>query len=116
MVEMAASSTKQKKDLLTEEDISKVLDKEGEINVFCVESDDFCFDTSEEDSDSESDTSSVLHEIELYEGVLDFSRRFVRHCVSHPRLAFLHVSGVNVDFDDGNSVLECFHKFISEDM
>jgi hypothetical protein len=33
-----------------------------------------------------------------------------------PRFAFLVVSGVNVDFDDEISVLECFQKFINEDM
>jgi hypothetical protein len=49
---MAASSNKWKKDLLTEEDISKVLDKGVESDVFSEESDDFWFDTSEEDSDS----------------------------------------------------------------
>jgi hypothetical protein len=46
---MAASSDKRKRDLLTEEDISIVLDKEDESNVFCEESDGFLFDTSGED-------------------------------------------------------------------
>ena len=32
------------------------------------------------------------------------------------RFAFLGVSGVNVDFDDEINVLECFQKFIDEDM
>jgi hypothetical protein len=39
--------------LLTDEDISKVLDKENQSDVFSLESDDFSLDTSEEDSDSE---------------------------------------------------------------
>jgi hypothetical protein len=63
---MAASSNKWKEDLLTEEDISKILDKEDKSDVFSEESDDFWFDTSEEHSDSDSDTSS---ESELYEEV-----------------------------------------------
>jgi hypothetical protein len=46
---MAASSNKRKKDLLTEEDISKVLDKKYKSYVFSEESDDFWLDTSEED-------------------------------------------------------------------
>ena len=33
-----------------------------------------------------------------------------------PRFAFLGSSGVNVDSDDETSVLECFQKFIFEDM
>jgi hypothetical protein len=37
---MAASSNKQKKDLLTEDDISKVSDKEDESDIFSEESDD----------------------------------------------------------------------------
>jgi hypothetical protein len=73
------------------------------------------FDTSEEDSDSESDTSSAVHESELYE-VSDFSQPSVPHGMAHPRLAFLSVSGMNVDFHDKTSVLECFQKFIDEDM
>jgi len=40
---MAASSNKRKKDLLTEEDISKVLDKEDKSDVSSEESDDFFF-------------------------------------------------------------------------
>jgi hypothetical protein len=40
---MAASGNKQKRDLLTEEDISKVLDKEAKSEVFSEESDDFSF-------------------------------------------------------------------------
>jgi len=46
----------------------------------------------------------------------DFSHPFVPHGVTHPRFAFLGVSGVNVDFDDEINVLECFQKFIDEDM
>jgi hypothetical protein len=49
MVKMLASSNKWKKDLLTEEDISKVLDKEDKSDIFCKECDDFWFDTREED-------------------------------------------------------------------
>jgi hypothetical protein len=48
--------------------------------------------------------------------VSDFSKPFVPHGVARPRFAFLGVSGVNVDFDNENSVLECFQKFIDEDM
>jgi len=114
---MAASSNKQKKDLLTEEDISQVLDKEDKSDVSSEESDDFLFDTSEEDSsDSELETSSVVHESELYEEVSDFSQPFVPYGMARPRFAFLGVSGVNVDFDDVTSILECFQKFIDEDM
>jgi hypothetical protein len=51
----------------TDEDISNVLDKEDESDVFSEESDDFLFDTSEEDSDSESDMSNVVRESEPYE-------------------------------------------------
>ena len=57
---MAASSNKRMKELLTDEDISNVLDIEDESDVFSEESDDFWFDTSEEDSESDSDTSSVV--------------------------------------------------------
>ena len=98
---MAASSNK-----------LNVLDTEDESDTFSEESDDFWFDTSEEDTDSESDTSSVVHESEPYEKVSDFSQPFVPHSVAHPRFAFLGVSGVNVDFDDEINVLECFQKFI----
>jgi len=56
---MAACSNIRKKDLLTDGDISKGLNNEDESDVFSEESDDFWFDTSEEDSDGESDTSSV---------------------------------------------------------
>jgi hypothetical protein len=73
------------------------------------------FDTGEEDSDSESDTSNAVHESELYE-VSDFSQPSVLHGVARPRLAFLSVSGVNVDFHNETSVLECFQNFIDEDM
>jgi len=113
---MAAYSNKQKKDLLTDDDISKVLDNEDENDIFCEESDDFWFDTSEEDSDGDSDTSSVVNESLSYEEVSDFSQPFVPHSMACPRFAFLGVSGVNVDFDDEINVLECFQKFIDEDM
>jgi hypothetical protein len=68
---MAACSNKRKKDVLTDDDISKVLDTEDETDVFSEESDDFWFDTIEEDSDRDSDTSSGVHEREPYE-VSDF--------------------------------------------
>jgi len=97
---MEASSNKRMKDLLTDEDISRVLDIEDKSDVFSEESDDFWFDTSEEDSERDSDTSSVVHESELYEKVSDFSQTFVPNGVARPRFAFLGVSGVNVDFDD----------------
>ena len=74
------------------------------------------FDTSEEDTDSELDTSSVVHESEPCEKVSDFLQPFVPHGMEHPRFAFLSVSGVNANFDDETSVLECFQKFIDEDM
>ena len=45
---MAACSNKRKKNLLTDDDISKVLDTEDESDVLSEESDDFWFDTSEE--------------------------------------------------------------------
>jgi hypothetical protein len=73
--------------------------------------DDFLFVRSEEDSDGESDTSSVVHENELYEEVSDFPPPFVLHGMASPRFAFLDSSGVNVDSDDETSVLECFQKF-----
>jgi hypothetical protein len=41
---MAARIKNRKKDLLTEEDISKLLDIKDESDVFCKESDDFWFD------------------------------------------------------------------------
>ena len=113
---MAASSDTRKRDLLTEEDISEVLDKEDESDVFSEESDDFSFDTSEEDSESESDTSSFVHESEPYEEVSDFSPHFVPHGVASPRFAFIGSSGVNVDFDDETNVLECFQKFIGDEV
>jgi len=46
---MAASSNKRMKDLLIDEDIYRILDIEDESDVFSEESDDFWFDTSEED-------------------------------------------------------------------
>ena len=57
-----------------------------------------------------------MHESEPCEEVSDFSQPFVPHGVVHPRFAFLTVSEVNVDFDDEINVLECFQKFIDEDM
>ena len=81
---MAASSNKQMKDLLTDEDISNVLDIEEESDVFSEESDDFWFDTSEEDSESDLDTNSVVHESEPIEEVSDFSQCFVPHGVGRP--------------------------------
>jgi len=87
---MAASSKK------IDEDISNVLDKEDESDVFSEETDDFLFGTSEEDSDSESNTSNVVHESEPYEELSYFSHPFVPHIVAHPRFAFLGVSGMNV--------------------
>jgi len=78
---MAACSNKRKKDLLTDDDISKVLDTEDESDVFSEESDDFWFDTSEEDSDRDSDTSSVVHESEPYEEASDISQPIVPHGV-----------------------------------
>jgi len=113
---MAASSNKRKKDQLTDEDICSVLDLEDESDVFSEESDDFWFDTSDKVSDRDSDTSSVVHESEPYEKVSDFLQPFVPHGVAHPRFAFLGASGVNVDFDDEINVLECFQKFVDEDM
>jgi len=113
---MAATSNKRMKDLLIDEDISEVLDIEDESDVFSEECDDFWFDTSEEDSERDSDTSSVVHGNVPYEEVSDFLQTFVPHGVARPRFAFLGVSGVNVDFDDETSVLECFQKFIDEDM
>jgi hypothetical protein len=59
---MTVSSNKRKKDLLTEEDISHSFRQRRRKWLFPEESDDFWFDTSEVDSDSETDTSSVLHE------------------------------------------------------
>jgi hypothetical protein len=59
-----AVSIKRIADLLTDKDISKVLDTEEESNVFSEESDDFWFDTSEEDSERDSDTNNVVHERE----------------------------------------------------
>jgi len=50
---MAVCSNKRKKDLLTDYDISKVLDIADESDVFSEEYDDFWFDTSEEDSDGD---------------------------------------------------------------
>ena len=113
---MAASSNKWLKDLLTDEDISKILDIEDKSDVCSEESDYFWFDTSKEDSEGDSDTSSIVHESEPYEEVSDFSQPFAPHGMVQPRFAFLSVSGVNMDFDDESSVLECFQKFTDEDM
>jgi len=63
---MAASSNE------TDQDICNVLDKEEESDVFSEESDDFLFDTSEEESDRESDTSNVVHESEPYGQLLPY--------------------------------------------
>jgi len=92
------------------------LDIEDESDVFSEESDDFCFDTSEEGSDGDSDTSSAVNGSVYYEKVSDFSQRFIPHGVARPRVVFLGVSGVNVDFDNEINVLGCFHKFNDEDM
>jgi hypothetical protein len=87
---MAASSKK------IDEDICNVLD-EDESDVFSEESDDCLCGTSEEDSDSEWDTSNVVHESERYEELSSyFSHPFVLHGVACPRFAFLGVSGMNV--------------------
>jgi hypothetical protein len=56
-----------------------------------------------------------VRESELSDEVSDFSH-FVPHGVAHPRFAFLGISGVNVDFDDEINVLDCFQKFVDEDM
>jgi hypothetical protein len=48
--------------------------------------------------------------------VSDFLQPFVPHGVARPRFAFLGVSGANVDFGNEVSVLECFQKFVDEDM
>jgi len=85
---MAACSNKQKKDLLTDDDISKFLDIEDESDVFSEESDYFWFDTSEEDSDGDSDTSSVVNESVSYEEVSDFLHPFVPHSMARPRFEF----------------------------
>jgi hypothetical protein len=53
--------------VLTEENISKVLDKEDESDMFSEDSDDFSFDTCEEDSESESNTGSVVRKSESEE-------------------------------------------------
>jgi hypothetical protein len=113
---MAASSNKQMKDLLTDKDISKVLDTEDERDIFSEESDDFWFDTSEEGTDRDSDTTTVVHEIEPYEEVSVFSQSFVPLGLARPRFAFLRVCGVNVDFDGEINVLECFQEFTDDDM
>jgi len=57
-----------------------------------------------------------VNESVSYEEVSDFLHPFVPHGVARSRFAFLGVCGVNVDFDDEINVLECFQKFIDEDM
>jgi hypothetical protein len=101
------------KDLLTDEDMPKVLDIEDESDIFSEESDNFWFDVSD-NSDRNLDTSSIVHESEPYEEVSDFLQPFVPNGVALPRFAFLVVSGVNVSFDDEINVLESFQKFIDE--
>jgi len=86
---MSVSSNK------TDEDISNILDKEDESDLFSEESDNFLFDTSEEDSDSDSDRSNVVHESELFEELSYFSHPFLTHGMARPRFAFLRVSGMN---------------------
>jgi hypothetical protein len=86
---MAVSSNK------TDKDISNILDKEDESDVFSEESDDFLFATSDEDSDSDLITSNVVHESEPYEELSYFSHPFLPHGVACPRFAFLGVSGMN---------------------
>ena len=79
---MAASFKK------ADEDISNVLDKEDESDVFFEESDDFSFDTNKDDSDSDSDTSNVVHESEPYDNCYIFRILFyltawrVQDCIS----------------------------------
>jgi hypothetical protein len=102
--------------VLTEENILKVLDKEDKSGMFSEDSDDFSFGTCEEDSDSELDTGSVVHESELEEKVSDLVQPVVPHGVECRRFSFLVVSGVTVDFYDETSVLECFQKFTDEEM
>ena len=85
------SSKKWKKDQLTEEDISKVLEIKDKNDVFSEEYDDFWFHKSEEDSDSESNASSVVHENEPYEEVSVFSQHSVPHGVARPAFEFLGV-------------------------
>jgi hypothetical protein len=86
---MAVSSNK------TDKDISNILDKEDESDVFSEESDDFLFDTSEGDSDSDLITSNVVHESEAYEELSYFSHHFLPHGMARPRFAFLSVSRMN---------------------
>ena len=74
------------------------------------------FNTDEKDSDSESDTDSIVHESEPDEEVSDLTQPFVPHSVACPISAFLGVNRVNVDCDDETSVLECFQKFNDKDM
>ena len=116
MIKIAVTSYKRVKDLLTDEYIYRVLDIEDESDIFSEESDDFWFNTSEEDSEGDLDTSSIVHESEPYEEASGFLQPFVPHGMARPRFAFLSVSGVNVNFDDEISVLEFFQKFIDEDM
>ena len=62
--------------------------------MYSLRNHDFLFDTSEEDSDSDLDTSNVVHESELYEELSYFSHPFLPHGVARPRFAFLRVSGM----------------------
>ena len=57
-----------------------------------------------------------MHESEPYDKVSHFLQPFVTDGVACPRFAFLGANGVNVDSDDEINVLECFQKFIDEDM
>ena len=56
----------------------------------------FLYDTSEEDSDRQPDTSNVVHESEPYKEMSYFSHPFVPHAVARHKFAFLDVSGMNV--------------------
>ena len=131
---MAASSNKSTKDLPTGEDISTVFDIEDESDVISEasndkseedseeeESDDTSEeeesdDTRKEDSEGDSDTSSIVHESEQNKEVSDSWQSSVPNGVERQRFEFHGESGVNVDFDDGIGVLQCFQKFIDEDM
>jgi hypothetical protein len=82
--------------VLTEENISKVLDEEDKSDVLPRTLDDLSSDTREDDSDSESDTGSVVCESELQEEVSDLTQPFVPHSVECPRFSFLVVSGTKL--------------------
>ena len=51
-----------------------------------------------------------------HEEVSNFLPSFVPHSLASPRFAFLGSSGVSIDFDNQSCVLECFQKFIDEDV